>query len=203
MKNLYRLIFLLLFLGLIPFSCEKCDSSSCECEDFSDVKDFEILDMEAAILYHGEGNFDPLKYYPQDSLVIFISTSDRRSVALNDQNSSFPFSSSLWACSPVEPRPVNPIVSLSLISQSELAYSSASDSISVGEEITDRFLYGSGYFYDCDNLFNGSPWPYDYLEMKLASAPSEPLEIVVDIHIDLEDGKQISIHGVELRVRPN
>lgn len=193
MKKWLRLSLFLLFMGLIPISCERCDSNTCECDDFSNTQDFKILDFALHSLELKDRV--PAKennYYPADSLILWLEVTRRQDVPRKTAQRYTGFGTQALACSPIPPQPINPIKSIALIAmEAIIADSTGRDSIAAGDTLNayfemNRYGFGNNFIpLEQENFrwYGGKP-----IALRWAQALGDSLQVKVEMQVQLSDG---------------
>lgn len=212
MLPLTRILFILLFLGLIPLSCRK-DCGRCECDDFSHIKDFRITNMEIKTINAFGQRIDTTNFHQQDSLFKSIFVKEKVDVALNlSKPSEFNlFTPGLYACSPPEPVSTNKISDVSIISSKEQAISnlrlSKGDTINHLFNITQDAYFITKRYYQTFEDFEGyldnenNLWEFEEVIIKTIAEINNPTIIEFDIQIDLNDGSSFAFTNEILKIR--
>ncbi len=158
MKATLRFFLIAFFLGLIPFSCERCVETSCGgCDTSSSkpvyrnyVQQYNAEVIASNINYLNQSSFDHLsfpvnnidtnEFYAESDVVLFLFgsyASERVSSLFN-----FNLTNTLYACSPSTPQFNSPIKKLILKAEQSFYYNEDFPVFAVGEAINDLFLIG-------------------------------------------------------------
>ena len=112
--------------------------------------------------------------------------------------------SAAYACQPPAPETTNPVSEIRIISESEFLLNNMFDPITIGQDITSRFVIGEAYSNDFRPVNSREPYLF-YIEeywqrLRLAQAPFQPIDIQFTISIELTDGKLFEFPGQRLVV---
>lgn len=190
MKILFRCLFLVLFLGLLPYSCDKDN-----CGDLS-PQNFSIEEMQAVSILTNGDEPKPDSSYSFDLLLIQIIATKTKTIASNSPD-FWHFNQRLWACSPVPPRPVNPVNSIRVISNADFSYNN--HSFQTGADISQLFFiedWNSG----SDSTLITNDYPHDHARLKLLEAPEREVVLTFEVRVGLKDGKEFRFEELELAV---
>ncbi len=207
MKILYRLLFLSLFLGLVPLSCERCNSSACECESNTPVANFDITKFGLQTLNpETQVALDTSQVYDVDSIskALVIDTYDR--VFSSNFNISM-FIPHAYACSPIGPHVLQDIQSFEIISKTTFTTALNTDTTFSGEDITKFFVgrksYDNGAYETVEqsrNLYR-LWYPDEKFIVKLKPIVMNPMTLKFDVIVTLTDGQVFEFKDEILKVK--
>lgn len=206
--NCLRLLVFAITFGLLPGSCDNCiPENSCDCMDMPEKREFEILAMDLRPdLLENPGSWDANRYYPADSLVWHLTIDERRRVSYSGFRSGRGFSlgSTLWACSPLPPQPINRIEEIRISNRKALRLPNQGDSIAVGEDITGLFRFAVGYIspytrWESDTAVSWSSFK-DQLAIRAALRFREPTVLLADVEVVLDDGRRFSFSKQQMNL---
>jgi hypothetical protein len=205
MKKAFTFLVVIVVTELIPVSCGLwCNSSMCECDDFSSIKNFEIVALKMETSTQTRTNVDTsLVYSTNDVLKTFFIAEKRDVALLTFPNSGF--GKAAYACSPLEPHAVQFIDKIEILSKVDVFWNNDQDPILSGQDITNRFKIGhySSSHYQPINSFisNLKIYYYDRFGLRLAEIPYQETRLVFDVFITLSDGKKFDFKDEVLKVR--
>lgn len=196
MNFFFKTILLLIFLGVIPLSCNlKCKDTSCGCGEPEPPRKIIIksFGVKAALVYPNFGtDVDTTLYYSSDSLCRLVYI-DQTLYTLNmekAQQPGFSFISSSFACSPLDPSYAQKINSITIISNTTLIVNS-NHSIAAGDTLNDFFEarnpYNSIGTTIPDFIQNNSFDTQSQFLLRFKEKPNAPIDLAFDIKIELTD----------------
>lgn len=194
LKFLFKTILLLVFLGVVPLSCNLRCKSTCDCGDPEPLKKFIIksFGVKPALVYPNFGtNVDSTLYYSKDSLCKLVYIDETLYTLSTEQPPpSFSFLFSSYACSPADPVSLQKIYAINIISKSTLTVN-GSHAIAAGDTLNDFFEasypYNSGGSTIPDFIQSNSySTPSEFL-LRFKENPDSPIDLVFDIKIQLTD----------------
>lgn len=210
MKILYRILFLVVFLGLVPLACEKekCEDP-CGCGDGPKISQFEIKDMGLRpIETDDHTDIDTAQYYHVSKIAIAVSITDQRNIALQSPKSTFSFTSSAYACSPIGPRSNQFIENVIITAANTVTYKAQTVLIKKGDTITDLFIFDlySPHPANSESLeefLSSKPTldGYGSFYFRLNPAPYQPTTLVIDVEVTLSDGQIFKFEDEILKVK--
>ncbi len=154
MKNIFRVLFLMLFLGLFPLACENDYDPGYDC-GFGVAKPFEIIGLEPVVFQivkrkiitdsfriYPNGLADSLVYYDNYEIGLALKVSGTKVVSARSLSLSL-FSTEAYACSPARLPYFNKFINISIRATDTATYPSTRF-IKKGEDITDSFDFFIG-----------------------------------------------------------
>ena len=212
MKNLLRAAFLLLFLGIHPVGCEKCNDTCCG-SDFSNIPEFvSIQEMKFENVTAQMDSSFLASHQSYEDYEFSVTVTRTKDIAETNVP-SLHFGYSLWACSPPIPKVQNPIASVDFIAENPLAhYNEFIDSIAAEDTINAIFRLDERYFsstpfeyYPVDSFAtiyrNFDEGISHYIYIGEENRDSVDLSFRVDI--ELTDGTEFTFPNQTLKLLPH
>jgi len=203
------LSFAFFLTGIIIVACKKNTENvkpkgedSCN-GDIPDPVYFKITSLGSNITdIHRNKYVDTMQ---RDFETVFIDvfvTGESRASHLLKLKPNFSLFAEAYACSPAL-RLLHPVKSIAIISKSDLTYNNESDSISVGDTITNRFLIinSDNSSNVISNIFlNDSQRELRSFTFRLKDKPHQPVYLKADVHVRLTDSTLFVLEGQVLNV---
>lgn len=203
MDTFYKVFFIALFMGIIPFSCTKDDCNLEPVPDFQ-IQEFEIEKINPV----SNLILSDTTFYAQDSVIQKIFFSDTKYVKLFKLN-SFSFNNTAYACSPAIPHSFEDLKTIKITSNITFMDYSSSDSIQPGDDITNKFILNIGYransrsFRSFSDILDSKRIlsQGDNIFIKLANPIYQPISLDYNITITLGDSTRYIIEDQILNVK--
>jgi hypothetical protein len=201
MKKLIIFVFILIFIGAIPISCN-IFCGGCGCGD-SEVKNFTIKELGLSSVNPELIQIDTSMIYDFDIYLKNIHVAAKE-FTLNYFHNQSLFTSSAFACSPVEPRADQKFQHIKITTQEDITLSGPSDFLSAGQEITDRFelTFGGGYFQEIQSFIDDGYFIEDrFYLVRLKVRPYQPTRLKLKFEITLTDSQSYLFANETLNVK--
>jgi hypothetical protein len=195
-----------MFMGIIPVTFTDC----CRCKDPGPDKYFSVDSMNVTTQYdhfYGLG-FDSTAYYPFDSIGFIVSVNHLKQISSLFSQPTFSFITSAYACSCNEPNFIiqQKVASFEIISKVDSLYN---DEIILkrGDVLNTYFnvdINGSTVRfkleeYQLTNYFPG--YSNQSIQLYLNVRPKQPVTLLVDIIVKLNDGKVFLFENQSIKVK--
>lgn len=214
MKILFRILFPLLFMGMVPFGCERETREDCYTQHpFFVPTDFEVLNYDFVRRVN-----DSINYLSRSSSFITLRIIEKRDKYEYQLCSSFPFQQHAIALSPVAPiiHKDYLIATIKIYTKQPLYFKVPKDTFDANEDISKYFKYALSYGHprvkaffnhnpyiktldqlEPDDLEDMNYWT-DYINLQPKHAPrTDPTQAETDFYFDilveLKDGSEIWI----------
>jgi len=192
-------IITILFLGLVPYSCRKCDG-------FGPLQNVNITDTDLLLFKQNSSEIiEDSVFYDADSLFagLYITQSV---VAWRQSKSDFGFVSTAQACSPPLPMSLQWVTDISVVSNSDVVFNQ-NLSFSSGDTLNDLFMVSHSY-----NPFNYTVDEYleqemrfqstgEILRLGISETVSSEVEVDCNFRFELSNGSIYEFPNVVIRIR--
>ena len=208
-NRILKIVLVLFFVGVIPMSCvDNCDGP-CGCQPVFEEKIFSANSFSIETLYRTDRNrpIDPNRFYFHEGLFKGIWVSLLVELAENSQKKGIGgFFPAAYACSPANSFSIESLRSLRVISKSEQRINEAL-TFGAGEVVNEYFVLTQNFqqefripdFIACNHRFQKDERIY----LKCKSRPDQATQLVVDIEVELDNGKLFTFSNETMRIAPN
>jgi len=201
MKKLLIVLFLAFLLELISVSCTLI--CPCGCSS-GPQKKLDIISWNMDTLSPTFQSLDTTVFNPHDQIVKILSINERALVLKDDQHYMGSFMNFAVACSPAPLEATQMISQIKIISRVNAALNSENDLISVGEDISDRFVMAHRFesnFQPLENFIDDLKiYDEDQFQIRISQKPFTETKLIFDVIIVLSDGKVSELKSEILKI---
>lgn len=186
-----KVIFVWVLVSLFQIIVASCNIfCKCSCGNGQEAR-MNILSWKIDTINNKYDHVDPSTPYPYKDVSKILSIGDRQIVKSVIENKG-DLMSSAYACQPAPIEANQTFTAIQIISTIETSYAESNDLISMGQDITDRFLITDGYFSNfqpIESFIDGRViYDSDQYLIRLGQEPGQNTTLTFDIIITLSDG---------------
>ena len=204
-----KLVLVASLIGFFPFACVDNCNGPCGCEPVFEERGFTVNAMAIETLYRTERNrpIDPGRFYYHEGLfkgiwaAVLVEISEEKP---NQSNRSF--FPSAFACSPPQSFAIEKLKDVRVFSKQPTRLNAEvtfdrNDLVNEHMALTLNFQqeYSIPGFIESNHHFQRNERIY----LKCKTKPDGPVELLVDIEIELENGRSFTFTNEVLRIGPN
>jgi hypothetical protein len=207
--NFARVLLVLVFIGVIPVSCVDNCNGPCGCEPVFEQRFYSANSFSIETLYRTDRNrpIDPNRFYFHEGLFKGIWVSLLVELAEDNHNRStgglFP---AAYACSPANSFSIEALRSLRVISKSEQRINEAV-TFGAGQVVNEHFVLTQNFqqeFRIPDFILRNHRFQKDErIYFKCKTRPDQTTQLVVDIEVELDNGKLFTFSNETMGIAPN
>lgn len=206
---LVRVVLILAFIGVIPTSCvENCDDP-CGCQPVFEERIFSANSFSIETLYRTDRNspIEPNRFYFHEGLFKGIGVSLLVELAKNNHNrSKGGLFAAAFACSQSNSFSIEVLRSLRIISKSEQRLNEAV-TFGAGQVVNEHFVLTQNFQHEFriqDFIARNHRFQKDErIYLKCKSRPDQATQLVVDIEVELDNGKLFTFSNETMGIAPN
>lgn len=206
---LARVLLVFAFIGVIPTSCVQDCSGPCGCEPVFEERFFSVNTLSIETLYRTDRNrpIDPNRFYFHEGLFKGIWVSLLVELTENSQKKGIGgFFPAAYACSPANSFSIESLRSLRIISKSEQKFNEAV-TLGAGQVVNEHFVLTQNFqqeFRISDFTARNHRFQKDErIYIKCKTKPNQATQLVVDIEVELENGKVFTFSNELMRIAPD
>lgn len=206
---LARVILVLALIGIIPTSCvENCDGP-CGCEPVFEERTYSANSFSIETLFRSDRNrpIEPNRFYFHEGLFKGIWVSLLVELAESSQKKGIGgFFPAAYACSPANSFSIESLRSLRIISKSEQKFNDGV-TFGAGQVVNEHFVLTQNFqqeFRISDFIARNHRFQKDErIYIKCKTKPNEPKHLLVDIEVELDNGKVFNFSNESMLIAPN
>lgn len=206
---LARVLLVFAFIGVIPTSCVQDCSGPCGCEPVFEERFFSVNTLSIETLYRTDRNrpIDPNHFYYHEGLFkgIWVSLLVEISEKTENQNIGGLFPAT-FACSPPNSVSTEALRSLRIINKFEQKINETV-SFGAGQAVNEHFVLTQNFqqeFKLSDFMARTPRFQKDErIYLKFKTKPQQPIQLTVDIEVELDNGKVFTFLNEPMRIAPN
>lgn len=200
-RNKIVLLFLLIFIGFVPLSCDLFCLDECGCGRAPVAKDFIIEKFDADVINLFQ-DFDRMQPYPFTEIAMVVAIRETSLIGHLNSKSSYGLIPSAVACSPISPVSVHFVKDLKVLANTAVKWNG-----NLYDEGTDlSFLFGvimgGGNLLPLDE-FLGQRFDFyenDQIRLQLLTAPQYLVEFDLNLVLRLSDDREFFNSDLMFRV---
>ena len=202
MKKLLIVLLLSFSLEVIIVSCNLI--CPCGCSS-GPQKKIDIISWNIETLSSAWQRLDTTVFNPHDQIVKIISIDELSLVQNDDQHQVGSILAFAEACSPAPLEALQMITEIKIISRVNAKLTSENDVISIGQDISDRFVMAherESTFQLLDTFIDGLKiYQEDHYQLRVNEKPYTETKLIFDVIISLSDGKVSELKGELLKIK--
>jgi hypothetical protein len=202
MKKLLVILLLGFSLEVITVSCNLV--CPCGCSSGPQRK-IDIISWNMETLSSSWQTLDTTVFNLHDQIVKVLSIDEQSLVQNDDQHQVGSVMNFAVACSPAPLEAMQMITGIKIISRSNAALKNENDLISIGQDISDRFVMAHRFesnFKSLDTFVGGLKiYQEDRYQLRVNEKPYTETKLIFDVIISLSDGKVSELKGEVLKIK--
>lgn len=204
-----KVLLILVFIGVVPISCMKNCDGPCGCEPVFAERFYSANSFSIETLYRTDRNrpIEPNRFYFHEGLfkAIWVSLLIEISDAIEKPKTGGLFPAA-YACSPANSFSSETLRGLRIINKSPVTLNNQV-SFAAGENINAHFVLTQNFQQELqisDFIARNHRFQKDErIYIKCKTKPDQPTQLLVDIEVELDNGKLFTFSNETMKIAPN